>query len=528
MTILDFGFWILDCRRVRSAGGGRAPAHQRHPSSFILYPSSRSAQPSSRSAITLLEVLISIGVLTVGVLGAATLLPMAKYFQDETTKFDRGGALAQEAVHDLQIKNYLSPRRWIFIDPSNAPAAPFTPEGISQLTGTFAAPNASYTQFSAFAIDPLGFSYVFAAQNQPGVQFPSYFPAFTMAAAVPSAAPFPAGTAPTIYRAGITANDYWPLGATVPVTSPMVMTFPVADRMMRSNDDLLFALPPNTDYRPTANQFAASSQSSGTAQQMSGTYVPDYLGDFSWIATVSRTPSDMLQGPFVAASLHRFQVSVVVLQKRDLTLWAAGLTPEQPPSERQVYAMFTQYGGQALNGLSAPAPFFGGGGLQLYVYEGATANPGQPSRHWLDNIKPNTYLMLSANFITYTNSNFSTQGTPYPVLAWYRILNVDDGPNQDPNNNSRWYRNVNVAGSDWASLYFQWPQPSAGNPTPPLFQNWLGADPTAPGAIIPLNTNPNVNSTTPTMVPVAFCTLMDDSIAEYDDVIVLDNSLVRQ
>ncbi|HWB11613.1 MAG TPA: hypothetical protein VG826_20450 [Pirellulales bacterium] len=472
-----------------------------------------------RTGITLLEVLISIGVLAIGVLGAASLLPMATYFQGETTKYDRGGALAHQAVHDLQIKDYLSPRRWIFIDPTNS-SPPLSPEGILGLTGTLASPNPNYNPLSAFVIDPLGFSYVAAmAQNNTAVTFPCYFPAF------PNQSPSPPGGGPFIYRAGITANDYWPPAATAPLTSPILMSFSVADRMMRSSDDVLFEYDPASlrqmkqalgqptdfDSRPLAI--------TNTGINAPSAYAPNSAGDFSWIATVSRTPSDMLSGPGISASLHRFQVSVVVLQKRDLTLWSAGLTPEQPPSERQVFALFTQYGGQVGTTQQVTSPFYGGGGLQLYVYEGTTTTPGQPSRHWLDNIKPNTYLMLTANFQDLTT------GTIYPQLAWYRIVTVDSGPNRDPQNASRWYRNVSVAGGDWPGMWFQWTNGSGTPYTGTATQLWFGADPTAPDAMMPFNQG---TAGTPNRVPVAFCALMDDSIAEYDATITLDYSLVRQ
>lgn len=477
----------------------------------------------ARRGITLMEVLVSIGVLSVGILGAAALMPMATYFQNETTKYDRGGALAQQAMHDLQVKNYLSPRRWIFIDPSN-PSPPLTPEGIVGLTGTMAAPNANYNAFSAFAIDPLGFSYVNDSSSaNPAVIFPVYFPAFPSMAPAPVPPGTTAGQAfppPTIYRTGVTANEYWPPAATEPVTSPIVMSFAVADRFMRSNDDVLFETdrasllaqnPNNIDLRPTAITSMAGNLPTAVA--------PNFAGDYSWIATVSRVPSDMLKGPLIAASLHRFQVSVVVLQKRDLTLWPAALTDEAPPSERQVYAMFTQYAGQAGNNLQVASPFYGGGGLQLYVYENGSPPPlGQPSRHWLDNIKPNTYLMLSANFV-----DSITGANVYPQLAWYRIVNVDDGPNQDPNNGSRWYRNLTVAGGDWPGMWFQ---PTVGSiPSGPLSQVWFGADPNAPNAMMPYATSTAANAN---QAPVAFCTLMNDAVAEYDQTITLDYSLVRE
>lgn len=480
-----------------------------------------------RRGITLLEVLISMGVIAVGVLGAATMLPMATYFQNETTKFDRGGALAQQAVHDLQIKNYLSPRRWIFVNPASpSPSSTLTIADLATL-GNFAQ--------AAFVIDPLGWSY--AAQAGPAGAFPCYFPAF------PNQLPNPPGTSaaqpapPTIFRAGITANDYWPAAATMPVASPIPMQWSVADRLMRSSDDVLFEYDPASlksmkrllygtedfDQRPMSITNGPTI-TGPNGEQVSALHMPsatstDFAGDYSWIATVSRVPSDMQTGGAGAALLHRFQVSVVVLQRRDVTLWsgAGGITLEKPPSERQVYAMFTQYGGLAT---TSTVPFYGGGGLQLYVYENsASPAAGEPSRHWLDGIKPNTYLMLSAGF---TDKGVWTNDPPYPRLAWYRILNVDDGPNLDTNNSARWYRNVTVAGADWPAMYYQLLNGN-GVPYGSYLPYWTGVDAVAPGAIMPLTAGSGG-----TAAPVAFCTLMDDAVAAFDDVILLDYSLLRQ
>jgi hypothetical protein len=288
-----------------------------------------------------------------------------------------------------------------------------------------------------------------------------------------------------VYRIGVTANDYWPAAATMPVYSPVAMTYAVADRLFRSGDDLNFDLPSDANQRP---------------KSVSGTLQPDYTGDYSWIATISHTPADINNN----ARMHRFDVSVVVMQKRDPTLWASGLE-KRPPSERLVFAKFLQYGGQPV---ATATPFYGGGSLQLYVYDNQnTSNPNQsqPNFQWLNDIKPNTYLMLSANFI---DGNAAFSNTPYPRLGWYRILNVDDGPNQDPNNNSLWTRTVTVAGADWPSIRYLDPQLQTQS------QLWICADSTVANGI---------NSP-----PVVFCTLMDDAVAEYQETITLDYSLVRE
>lgn len=506
----------------------RAPAHRVAASTCARHPSYLIDRSSSRVGITLLEVLISIGVLSVGVLGAASLLPMATYFQNDAVRYDRGGTLGQQAFHDLQIKNYLSPRRWIFVDPGN-------PVASSLLGAGQFASSSNYTPLSAFVIDPHGFSY--AAMQTPAVAFPCYFPAFNMASQNAAAGPFPGGAAPTVYRAGVTANDYWPIAATMPVASPMLMSFPIADRMMRSTDDVLFEYDPaslekmkqalgqpiDMDQRPMAITSFTGGTNPIAALNIPSANAPNYAGEYSWIATVSRTPSDMMalasapsaQLAAAVADLHRFQVSVVVMQSRDLTLWtgAGGITLEQPPPERQVYALFTQYAGQAGQNPQVLQNFYAGGGLQLYVYESSSPAVGKPSRHWLDNIKPNTYLMLSANFV----DNMTAVGgasNPYPRLDWYKILNVDDGPNQDPNNPVRWYRNVVVSGADWPAMWYQWTSGSGAPITGSPIQLWIGADSAA------ANT---------TSSPVAFCTLIDNAINMYGPTpVTLDYSLLRQ
>src|SRR6185437_1674196 len=102
--------------------------------------------------------------------------------------------------------------------------------------------------------------------------------------------------------------------------------------------------------------------------------------------------------------------------------------------------------------------------------------------------------MLSANFV---DGIAGVTGSAYPRLAWYRILTVDDGPIRDTSftgTGTRWYRNINVTGSDWPTMIYQDPQTLATS------QLWNGADIQAPAGL---------------SSPVAFCTLMDDAVAQY-------------
>lgn len=422
----------------------------------------RNAQ--SRRAITLLEVLISIGVLSVGLLGAATMLPLAKYYSEEASKFDRAAALGQEAYHDMQIRGYLSIRRWT--KPS---------------VGAF-----NYTNISAFVIDPLGYGYAIAN----GTTQPQYFPAFPNNGANP-----PVAGAPQVFRGSIDINNIWNDASPVPPKAAtfVAMPYQVADRIFRSTDDLLFDRPERPELRPTTP---------------SGALSPDYNGDFSWFVTLSHPPADIAAATsnnlVNAVGMQRFVASLVVFYKRQIDLnpadWPGPPTQQQPPPERLVYADFVQppayvnasYAPPAYTTPlpSAVAVYHGGGALRLRTIAATMSSGGGTisTRNWLDGLKPNQYIMLSANF-----ADAAASAGGYPQLAWYRIISVDDAPQVSGGIATRL---VNVTGADW-------PATASYNGTP----IWIDAD-GAGGA-------------------TAFCTIADGAVAVYEDVITVDHSLLR-
>ena len=69
---------------------GQSHALVIHHSSFIIHHSPH----SPRRGLSLLEVLVSIFILTLGILGVATLIPIGKVAMVETNKSDRTGAMA--------------------------------------------------------------------------------------------------------------------------------------------------------------------------------------------------------------------------------------------------------------------------------------------------------------------------------------------------------------------------------------------------------------------------------------------------
>ena len=70
--------------------------------------------PTARSGISLLEVLIALGCLSVGLLAMmAGLVPLGVYEMAEATKLDQSSTLGRAAFRDLKIRGYLRPQTWV-------------------------------------------------------------------------------------------------------------------------------------------------------------------------------------------------------------------------------------------------------------------------------------------------------------------------------------------------------------------------------------------------------------------------------
>ena len=95
--------------------------------------------------ISLMEVLIAIGILSIGLLGVASLIPIGKLAMMQVEKSDRTGACGRAAIHEVQVRRMLDFTRWLTQagSPIAADATPdfiaIDPLGIgvsSQLGGT--------------------------------------------------------------------------------------------------------------------------------------------------------------------------------------------------------------------------------------------------------------------------------------------------------------------------------------------------------------------------------------------------------
>jgi len=236
----------------------------------------------TRRGISLMEVLISMFVLTVGLLGVAALIPAGRHEIVEAAKLDNASMVGRAAFRDMQVRGFLNPAGWntfpglwtTVYDPASDPAKPFTAVHFNTVTNLVGNdPNAA--RFAAYVIDPLGLSL-------PVTPYVAVFPS-----SHDLAAPLPV---PPLVR--ILPFD----------TSTLTdqRRYALFDSVFRSSfDQILEPNAKNADFPPSPKWF------SGNSRRMSE-------GNYSWIATVVSDPTRL-------ATTTDVTVSVVVFYKRDLS-----------------------------------------------------------------------------------------------------------------------------------------------------------------------------------------------------------------
>ena len=101
--------WTCANRRRRQAARVAVIPH----SSLRTPHSNGLSAPHSRSGISLLEVLISIFILSVGMLSIASLLPVGGYQAQKATIEDRKSVIGQNAFHEFRTRGMANAENWL-------------------------------------------------------------------------------------------------------------------------------------------------------------------------------------------------------------------------------------------------------------------------------------------------------------------------------------------------------------------------------------------------------------------------------
>jgi len=380
---------------------------------------------AARRGISLLEVLAAMLVLTIGILGMARLIPVGVYELSVAYKLDGASTLGRASFRDLEVRGYLNPMRWY------DPAMPNYL--LDQTVGpTYGNPLISYNWIPtsrpspwavagntlpfppAVVIDPL-------MLTSPGVtaNMVQTFP-YSTNPGNPSTSDTLNYLAPWIPRVNLTVTN----GS----GNPVAMSYALADRIFRSSDEGQYTDPATGpaagNMRPTM-KFNTDASSNRTQSST--------LGSDSWFMTVLPTMAET-SSTLNPSYARQFAASVVVCNKRDLTLPPAGASVDTPPpGERMLSATMVGTG-------------IGGGDVQVFAPN--ASSPPQPLKDWIS-VRPGQWILLSA-YVLVPAYPGDANNPPRPAVQrliadWYRVVGVGDvvsGSNPPS-------RYVTLHGADW-------------------------------------------------------------------------------
>ncbi len=429
-----------------------------------------------RSGLSLLEVLIATFVLSVGVLGLMSLVPLGGHRIAQVNNFDAGAQLGRAALGQVVARGILEPDRWVWFNP-----------GSGALERTWVHPDSAWVHpayeslgrrrnvddwAETFCIDPL---FIAEAIEIQGAVPPGNWPGWTFPYSMDHTPTFDAPRMPRVSLKGLEDFDGTITGqpaAQIPQVLPnppvgpsfidTVMTPLLAERTFTSSFDPVFNSPDDATLAPQRMYTGGDAQ------------VPQTEGGYSWMVMVSRSPqevvavNDMTLGvvDIPPSSRTNYRVSIIVYEGRPLDEGVEQVgnasfadVAAQLPSERTCFIQFP--GGVGI----------GGGDVTI---SGGPANDmtGQQAEDYLD-VAPNQWIMVcswtprgtagppnpggAAAGPTFFSG--SQDRTYLPVYRWYRVVATDSGPRVDPNTGN-WIRTITLDGADWTD-----PNPN-GNPWP--------------------------------------------------------------
>ena len=383
-------------------------------------------QHASRRGVSLLEVLFSLGVISVGLLGVATLIPLA------ATQVRRGADMEQAAKIGMNALNRIELGGWTYVeDRNNDNNLTFMPAaGPVQVDGSQAAgfetiwthpdfsnycPAAAIGALDSVCIDPryvADNASVFVDPVIANNRFPHHLPP----------APLPA-VIPRMWR--VTLLDGVPRDSTGTPTlrapawpSGVPMSEATAERLFVDHDRVHFNRPTD-DTLPSQLIYEPNN---GVAKQQDGR-------GLSWFATV--VPK--IDGAGLLGSVATLSVVVVQGRPSYLAINDASGNPEPLSREQERMALVTNFYSGGV----------GGGDVQLTA----------PVEETLKQVKVGNWIMLAANAVL-TNVTSGAGGVAganeVPQFAWYRVGSKTEIINTTGTPAGPFVMDLTLVGPDWS------------------------------------------------------------------------------
>jgi len=379
-----------------------------------------SAGRPARRGVTLLEVVFSIGIVSVGLLGVLIIVPLAGSRSSQGMIADGGDRMGRAAIRLFDVQHMRQPTMWTRYNTTNNPQQ-YQEYGV-QYVGTdrytyLWQPNVNTRlQARSFCIDPLFIANqkVLATANSTTVPLEAqYFPYFQ----------------PGVFlAAGLDARMDRVSLRTVP-GGATGMTLEQAVSVFMSDDDLVFNLPTDRTL-PPQQKYDAS------------TFKRQSEGKFSWIATLTPVFTNYEeynnQPPASTILPDNYVLSIVVFHRRDLSLTVAtGTSATEEGADNERLAFVSQFHSEG----------FGGGDVELQT------RPSRPASDLA--VREGEWVMLSAMvdagaLFKPLASGHTVANTQQfvPMFRWYRVMAADGITGTGP-----YTRNVTLQGFDWNEVY---------------------------------------------------------------------------
>ncbi len=413
-----------------------------------------------RRGISLLEVLISTFVLSVGLLGLLSLVPVGGYRVGQVNQFDRSSATGRKAFREFKTRGMLEPNRWMAWDWTDPAQDDYlrtwqVPDVSGVAVGNVSKRNVD-DWAETFCIDPLlvarGIDAGVTDDDWPGRTFP-YDLAITTN-------PYPLGfgnyqDAPRMPRVTLSmledSSKADLVVAALPL--PIATVTSVAERIFMSQNEGIYTLP-NDDADPPIRLYSGPAGGNAIAEQ--------FEGEYSWMAMVSRSPHEVLAAydstvpdwyDTEPATRNEYKVSIIVFYKRDFDVAAQSGTslPAEALSSERICGI------EFLNGLG-----LGGGDVRITAGDAANMTSAE-ARDYMK-VSPNQWIMV-CSWVSRPSPLIPAVPPPppipyspvflqnrdaRPIYRWYRVVATDNAPETENNNGTGlWQRYLTLDGPDW-------------------------------------------------------------------------------
>ncbi|TWT46819.1 type IV pilus modification PilV family protein [Botrimarina hoheduenensis] len=393
---------------------------------------------ADRGGLTLAEVLVSMGILAVGLLGVAALFPVGGHYMQTGDVTDHSGAVAQAALSDAIIRGDLNPSNWVthnisrannqhrftnFVTGTIQTTGGSVSAGIGALEALSRTQTSQYQLFGqtanrpsaasyrgsllgeAFVIDPIGLTGVLADEtsNASIVQT-------SQSSAVNR---FPATALQLDYQSPYWipwnhSNVTWPIRRVTTVNSTLALAslafayqLPLAEAYFSAADDPAQQLPEDLD-KPAEMRWDRPSGATPTSVPLGR----QTRGDYSWLISVVPGSGEARDALATRPDAYQYDVSAVVFHKRVAGLGLNGTLE----TERLVRAKVVSTG-------------TAGGELLLEKRPDSVdrdaASPAEVLDTPFKDLRKGQYVMLVGPHPS------TTVERPMLFAQWYRVLTID-------------------------------------------------------------------------------------------------------